>query len=461
MTKRLFSLILLVLVAFVAGGVLWLRPLFTSRVYAGVTLEGVDLGGKSQAEVRQILALWQQAEQAKQISFYFGDKLFNLEPRQIDWQIDIEATVDEVWRYGRQGPLWERLKKIHTAKNNGYHVPVQIRYNETKLANLIQEWQEAIDLPPRNAALSLITGDIIPQEMGRQLETAAVKPLVIKALRQGDSAHVPLPVKPLYPAITVADIVRTGIKDRLSRYSTRFDPADANRASNIRLAARKINGYIVFPGQTFSFNETVGPRDKAHGFKEALEIVDGEFVPGIGGGVCQVSSTLYNAALLANMTIVERYNHSKPLGYVPMGRDATVVYGVLDLKFSNNTNTPIMIMAQTVDDQLHVGIFGQKPPAQSVELATLEQKVIPPSITKKPDSELFLGETKVVKQGKPGYEVTTARIVYVNGREVKREIVSRDRYLPEDTIVMVGAKLPPFALENSTGESSRERDTDR
>jgi vancomycin resistance protein YoaR len=210
-------------------------------------------------------------------------------------------------------------------------------------------------------------------------------------------------------------------------------------------AARRINGYILYPGQVFSFNQVVGPRDREHGFKEALEIVDGEFVPGIGGGVCQVSSTLYNAVLLANLAIVERTNHSKPLGYVGLGRDATVAYGALDFKFANDTGAPVVILAEAAKNRLTVGIVGREPLTVAVEIVAADRQVILPAVVKKQDPELYLGETRVDRQGKPGYEVTTLRVVRTGGREIRREVLARDRYQPENTVVKVGARLPPFA----------------
>jgi len=203
------------------------------------------------------------------------------------------------------------------------------------------------------------------------------------------------------------------------------------------------------PGQVFSFNQVVGPRDREHGFKEALEIVDGEFVPGIGGGVCQVSSTLYNAVLLANLPIVERTNHSKPLGYVGLGRDATVAYGARDFKFANNTGAPRVILAETTKNKLTVGIVGREPLAVAVDIVAADRQVIPPAVVKKQDPGLYLGETKVDRQGKPGYEVTTVRVVRAGSREIRREVVARDRYLPENTVVKVGTRLPPFARSDA------------
>ncbi len=425
------------------------RPLAGGGVYEGVAVEGVDVGGLGREEIRQLLAAWRQEYHGRHIVVYYGDTAFRLDAASIDYDLDVEATADEAWTYGRRGSWRDRLKNIGAARREGYRIPVRVRYNENKLSALLDSWREAIDRPPRNAAISLEEGGIVPQEQGRRLDVAAVKPLVLRALHAGGPANLPLPVTPLYPDVTVADLRQTGIRELWSSFTTAFDPADANRTANIRLSARRINGHIVYPGQVFSFNQVVGPRDREHGFREALEIVDGEFVPGIGGGVCQLSSTLYNAVLLANLPVVERTNHSKPLGYVGLGRDATVVFGALDFKFVNDTGAPVVIMAETAKNKLTVGIIGREPLAVAVELLSADRQVIPPAVVKKQDPELFLGETKVDKQGKPGYEVTTLRVVSAGGRELKREVLAKDRYQPENTIVKVGTRLPPFAQEKA------------
>lgn len=427
-----------------SGWISFIRPLIYTKVYAGVALEGVDISGKTREQVAQILTMWQKEQHNKQIMVYYGDTIFRLDAQNIDFDIDVDATLEDIWNYGRRGSWWERLKNIRMATQQGYRMPVRIRYNENKLDSVFESWRDAIDRPPRNAALSILTGGIIPQEQGRKLETEALRPIVLQALKKPDTNSVPLPVTPLYPEITVADINRAGIREVMGTYTTTFDAKDSNRTTNIRIAASKINGHIIYPGQTFSFNETVGPREKTYGFKEAMEIVDGELVPGIGGGICQVSSTLYNAALLSNLNVVERYNHSKPLVYVPLGRDATVVFGMLDFKFVNETDMPVMIMAEINNDKLCIGIFGQKRMAETVEIFAAEQQVIQPAVVKEQDNQLYLGETKVDKQGRPGYEVTTIRVVRTQGREIKREVLATDRYLPEDTIVKVGSQLPPF-----------------
>lgn len=422
-----------------------LRPLFWTHVYAGVTVDGVNIGGKDRQEVKQIITLWGQEYRSRHISVYHGDTIFPLDPIAIDFEIDAEATAEDAWNFGRRGNWWERLKNIQLAAREGYSIPLRIHYSEEKLAVLVDHWRERIDRPPRNAAFSLLAGGVVSSEAGRKLEVETLKPLVIQSLQKKDIASFPLPVTQINPEVTVEDINQTGLKEIWADYETHFDATDANRSANIRLAARKINGYIVYPGQNFSFNEVVGPREKEQGFKDAMEIADGELVPGIGGGICQVSSTLYNAVLLSNLGIVERSNHSKPLGYIGLGRDATVAYGVLDFVFVNNAETPIMIIAETDQDRLVVGIVGAKTLPEKVEVVTSDRVVIPPTIVKKATADLYLGESQIENQGKPGYEIRLTRIVKLDGKVVKQEVLSRDRYSAENTIIKIGTKVPPVS----------------
>jgi len=429
--------------------ILLMPSLSYSKIYKGVAVEGVDVSGRSREEVAQMLSLWQKTYHDKKIMFYYGEKVFEVNAASIDFDIDVDAALDAAFSYGRDGLWWNRVKKIQTAKREGYNVSLGVKYNEVKLNSLIEQWQGVIERPASNATLSIITGGLIPEQQGCRLEADALRPLVVDAFMKSEENNVvALPVTTLYPAVTAVDIARSGISQALSVYTTVFNNQDINRTANIKLAAWKANGHIIYPGKIFSFNEIVGPREKIYGFKEATEIVDGEFVPGIGGGICQLSSTLYNVVILANLDIIERYNHSKPLSYVPLGRDATVVFNALDFKFANNTSGPLMIMAEVDGNKLMVGIFGQRPIAESVEIMSVGQELIPPEIIKEQDDALYLGEFKIDKQGKPGYAVTTVRVVRSDGQEVKREVLSKDRYLPDNTIVKVGTQIPPIARIN-------------
>lgn len=433
-----------------ASGLYVGRLLSYDRVYPGVTLEGIDMSNRTRDEVVQIVGVWQKSQREKVVTVSYKNNTFKVEAQQLDVDFDGAQAVEAVWDYGRAGSWWERLQKIRQAASVSYNVPLKIKYDENKVSALVDYWREMVDKPPRNAALSMTTGGVVPHEEGQRLDVDALRPALVKAFTAGEESKLPLPVVAMYPEITVDDILKTGIREMVSVYSTYFNNQDINRTANIKRAANNINGYILYPGNTFSFNEVVGPREIVNGFKEALEIVNGEFVPGIGGGVCQVSSTLYNAAILADLKVVDRTNHSKPLSYVPLGRDATVVYGALDFKFKNNTEMPLMILADVQGNKLMVGLFGQHRLEKQVDIFTVDQQVIPPPVVKKQDPALLAGESKVEKEGAPGYGVTTVRVVSAQGKEIKREILSKDRYMPDTTVVKVGSELP--AVVENKGE---------
>jgi vancomycin resistance protein YoaR len=414
------------------------------NAYKGAVVEGVDLSGRSREEVAQLLTLWQKEYHDRTIMLQYEDRIFNVEASTIDLDIDVDAALDEVLNYGRHGSWWERIKQVRAGIEEGHPITLDIKYNADKLSRLTEQWKGMIERPPSNATFNLATGKIVPHEPGYRLESEVLEPLVLEAFKKAERGPITLPVQVLYPKITVDDITNSGIREILSTYTTIFNRQDVNRTENIKVAARKTNGYILYPGKVFSFNEVVGPREKVYGFKEALEIVDGEFVSGVGGGICQVSSTLYNAVILANLNIVERYNHSKPLSYIPLGRDATVSFGDLDFKFVNNTSGPLMIMAEVDDNKLMIGILGGQPLIEKIEIKTVNQETIFPNIVKKEDASLYIGETKIDKQGKPGYSVTTIRLVQSKGQGFKREVLSKDIYLADDTVIKVGTLIPPF-----------------
>ena len=436
-----------VIVAGIAG--FWLsKPLFAQKLYNGVTVGNIEVGGKTRYQMAQLLAAWQKNQHASPIMLSYDTSTFRIEPENIDYCIDVEATADAAWRFGREGAWWTRLKNIHQAQTEGWSIPLKVKYNENKLDSILAQLQDTVNRPPRNATLSLKTGGIIAEEEGRQLELPTLKNWIETELNQMDGGSIVLPVAPIRPEITAKELAENGIKELVAMYTTVFNPEDANRTINVKLSAQKINGKLIYPGQTFSYNDTVGPREKEQGFKEAMEIINGEFVPGIGGGVCQVSSTLYNAVILAGLQVVERTNHSKPLSYVPVGRDATVVYNTLDFKFVNDSPAPVMIMAETIGDKLNIGIFGQRALDKNIDIVIASQRAIQPAIVKKADPALAPGEKKIEKPGKPGYDVVVMRIIRDNsGRELKREVLSRDKYAPDNTVVRTGPEPSPVQSE--------------
>ena len=176
-------------------------------------------------------------------------------------------------------------------------------------------------------------------------------------LRWGQEYTVPIVVEDVLPDVCQADFADVTL---LAAYTTNYNSGDVDRSSNLATAARALSGTIVPAGQEFSFNTVVGPRNLATGYREAIVIQNNEFTPGVGGGICQVSSTLYNACLLSGLEIVERHNHSVAIAYVPLGLDATINYGSLDFRFRNNTGGAVYLQSSIGNGRLTIRVFGPK-----------------------------------------------------------------------------------------------------
>lgn len=247
--------------------------------------------------------------------------------------------------------------------------------------------------------------------------------------------------------------------DRLSTYTTYLNTGLVNRTTNIRLATNAINGTVLQPGETFSYNTTVGPRTSARGYKDATVYTATGTEPGLGGGICQVSSTLYVACLYADMQIVTRFNHRYTVAYVPLGWDATVSYGVQDYRFKNNTDYPVKIVASLNGGSLTVSLYGTKDGSgKTVSLETVTDASDPYKTVEIKDSSLPAGTRKTVNDtGHSGYTVRLFRVVKVNGKTTRtQENKSVYTRLDVTTKVGTGSGAETTASSKATTASSVE-----
>jgi len=248
-----------------------------------------------------------------------------------------------------------------------------------------------------------------------------------------------IPLKVVYPEVTTNDLPAEAFPDLLATYTTRFSTSNYNRSTNIRLATKQIDGVVLMPGESFSYNQVVGKRTVARGFRVAAVYSNGEVSEGVGGGICQVSSTLYNSVLLSNLKVTARKNHTFNTGYVPVGQDATVSWGGPDFVFENNRNYPIRIVASVSGGSVTTQIYGLKQDTDyEVKVRSSVIGSIPYKTTYKNDSSLAPGETKVLQKGSNGLRSVTYQIFYSNGAEVSRREVSRDTYSPHNQVIARG-----------------------
>ena len=262
-----------------------------------------------------------------------------------------------------------------------------------------------------------------------------------KAMVQEEKETYEIPLKITKPRVAVKNLGDKLFKQKLSKYTTIYDSSNTNRASNIALAAKTINGTILLPGETFSYNGTLGNTTKEKGYKPGGAYVGGKIVQTYGGGICQVSSTLYNAVLYANLEIVERYNHSYSVTYVPAGRDATVSYGGKDFKFKNTRNYPIRISANAKNGVVSISIEGIKEEKEyEIELTSTVLSTTPYETVFEKNSNLEEGKQKVIQVGHTGQKSIAYKIVKYNGKTISKTVLSKDTYKPMNRIVQVGTK---------------------
>ena len=338
--------------------------------------------------------------------------------------------------------------------------------DEEKFLNLIEEQlfnlnleKDTIEIPVINKEPQNIDIEKIHDEIYKEAQDAYItqNPTVvhsevngvdfaisneeIQKILQEDKEEYIIPLNITPPSKTVNDLGEDAFPDVLGTYTTLYDASNENRDNNVNLASEKINGTIIYPGETFSYNQIVGKRTIEAGYKEAGAYAGGKVVQEIGGGICQVSSTLYNAVLYANLEVVERYNHYFETSYVDPGRDATVSWGSLDFQFKNNRDYAIKIEAKARNGVCEITIKGIK---QDNDYEVVIQPQVT-SIIKKTeryenDSSLEEGVTQVTQEGHDGCTSETHKILIQNGVTVSDEIISQDYYHALEKIIRKGTK---------------------
>ena len=305
--------------------------------------------------------------------------------------VDVEATIQAI--------------KSAISNFSTINQPIEIIVkSQTPAAIDIEKIHSEIYKEPKDAYYTQNPFAVYPSENGLDFDVSIEEAKNILGDQSAEEYTIPL--KTLYPNVTTNMIGTEAFPDLLSSYSTRYATSNKDRTTNLQLAANKINGTVLMPGETFSYNKVVGERTIAAGYKEAPIYVSGEVVDGLGGGICQITSTLYNAVVYANLEVTQRSNHQFVPSYVTASRDATVVYGSIDFQFKNNRNYPIKITCSVSGGIAQFQIFGLKQDDDyEVEILSYE--------TGRTSTAIYSEAYKILKR---------------NGQEVSRVLLSKDTY---------------------------------
>lgn len=349
--------------------------------------------------------------------------------------------------------IYEQISNIHT---NYQTIEIPVEYKEPEPINL-QKIHEEIYKEPQDAYVQKNPTVVHPEVNGVDFKISVEE---AEELLKEDKEEYTIPLKITKPKKTINNLGEEAFPDLLATFSTRFDGSNYNRNTNIKLAAKKVNGTVILPGEKFSFNTIVGSRTIEAGFKEGTAYVGGKVVPDVGGGVCQVSSTIYNTALLANMQIVERSNHMFTTGYVAASRDATVYYGSLDFVFKNSRKYPIKMVASANGGVCKVSIYGIKEEKEyEVIIQSKITSYINPTTIYKEDPTLEEGKEIVEQTAITGCRSEGYKILKLNGKIVSQTLLSKDTYKSRNKIVRRGTKKTTTTPTKPANENTTNTET--
>ncbi|ACT04341.1 VanW family protein [Paenibacillus sp. JDR-2] len=431
-----------------------------------VTAGGVDIGGLSIDDALKKLDQYEQMLESRTVT--------------VEGNAEAKAEGSQTWKAAEIGynaefvGVKEELKKLRTGN---VWTRSKFRYHFTTSFELKQSYDPAVfdklvlaefdwidSNKPVNATRKITDNDEVVYTShtdAYRIDVAPLEEKVASWITVPDSQlggqpeqvlTVQLGVKTVHPEITLEKLKDEGIDRKIMEFTTNFATSAEGRAFNVTSTAKALNDWVLEPGEVFSYGDVVAKTEKEYGYKEAPVISNGKLVPGIGGGICQVSSTLYNAIIrTAGIDIVERRNHSLPVAYLPKGQDATFASGSIDFRFRNSTGKQLIIRTVVENRKLTVKLFGTMPENIRYDIESSIVKTVQPAVQKVTDKSLGAGQSVTVQNGSIGYVVDTYRTMYKDGKQVSREKISHDTYRAQPIVVHVAAGAGGSSGSQSSG----------
>lgn len=449
------------------------------------TLSGVAVEGKGPDDVRKVAEELRARLLALPLTIRYGKRTQKTSAAALGAVCDVQAATTSVFTPPRPEGLVDSITDRLTGPD-ARDVALSVKFDPAALSNALMRFAVRVGAEPHEPKVTRVAGKfkIIPPQPGRELDPEAMaaaldrvfegkqlrtavaaslqaEPNRRKWLAAQKTVEVPALTRQAKPRIQPEQLET--ITSTLASFSTSLGGSSRNRVLNISIACRAIDGKVLLPGDVFSYNDVVGPRVPGAGYKEAPVIVNGELSRGIAGGICQVSSTLYNAALLADMKIVRRRPHSHPVAYLPAGRDATVVDGAIDFRFQNTLKNPVAIDAKVSGGRVVFHLYGHPDDKRQVQIVSSGVSRVSARSRTISDPKLPKGRRVVEKSARSGKRVTVSRVVKKDGEVLRREVVSRDYYPAQAGVIRVGTReVPkkepaekPVSSEKSSPEAAR------
>ncbi len=440
----------IVLVVVIVAGFVFIRRARTidnDYYLKGVYINSVDMSAYTKEQGENMLNQWANDILNAQYRLTYGQKTWTLSPKDVGASINTAEVLEKAWFFGHTGSAADRENMMMSLKYSPQELWTKFTYDEEALKAYIAKIGKEVYIAPQDADILLDTDKPVllsQSKDGRALNEEALFDTLNRAMMDGVSREIPLPVEEKPAAISSGD-AEEGLQLIVS-YQTSLEGSSSARRSNIRTALSNFNAFEVKVGEAVSFNEVVGSRTTLRGYKEATVYYGATITEGVGGGICQAASTLYAAVLQAGMDVIERHNHSMVVAYCKASMDAAVSEDAQDdFVFVNNTDYNIYIYTDVTREYATVNIYGRRPQYRIELYSTILQNNIKnTSIVTVPDETgvyaYYVDDYTLKKEGKLGRRSMLERIYYDwdTGLEVKREEISQDYYEGERDIYWVG-----------------------
>ncbi|MCB2299952.1 VanW family protein [Clostridium tagluense] len=429
--------------------------IFTSYSYIGVKhwdslilptvkIENEDLTGKTKKEAQKIMMdKYSSQVIKKKIDIVTKEKKYTLDYSMLDAKYNINEAIEEAYSYGRGMNMFQKYKAIKNPVLK--QIKLTFNYNDKIVDQMLAEIAKNTNKKAVNSTITMVSSgvfNVTNDASGRQLQADILKKDIkskINGVLSADVISIVAPVTEVKPKISEAAL--KSINTRISTYTTNYESSAEGRATNIGLSTESINGTLLMPGDVFSFNGTVGERTAGRGYQSAGVIIGDKIEQGLGGGICQVSSTLYNAILGTELVSVERTHHTISSGYIPKGQDATVDYGNLDYKFKNTYKYPIYIEGVVSNRNIYFNVYSNSTLTnRTYEIVSEILEVTQPKTETIQDATKYEGESEIVKTGYNGFKVKVSRKTYENGKLVDTQVINKDTFNVINGVIKVGTK---------------------
>ena len=422
------------------------------RICDGVRVDSVEIGGMTKDEAMQAVNAYTAEKTNQVVEIDVNSQIVTTTVGELGYTFTAGDFLDKAIAVGKKGTMIENYQEIKQASQGKIAYSVQKQLDEKKLRQFVKKNCKKLCTRAKSSDIKMKDGVFVYSESRNGVsldvdETSQMIQSAVEQAQQGSVIHITANVKVEQPKVTKETAAKC--KDKIGTFSTTFSAGNVNRSKNLANAARLINGSVLYPGETFSVHDTISPLTEDNGYYEAASYNNGKVEDSLGGGVCQVSTTLYNAVLKAELEIVERSPHSMVVSYVKPSMDAAIAGDYKDFKFKNNTQVPIYIQGGTYSGTIFFHVYGEE--TRSKDREVIYESEVTDTIEPGADKVTF-DKTKpesfmqVTQEAHTGYKAKLWKIVREKGKETKTQVNS-STYSASPRYVVRGSMKEPKKTE--------------